>query len=193
MLNRVPKWGNGDPDADRVAAQIAEHYCDKVHTFTNGRGGPVQAALFTLFYQMTFGRATGALPDGRKAGDTLAPGVGASPGQDRNGVTALIQSVTQLDYTKTPNGAVLDVMLHPSAVRGEEGLDALVTLIKTFFRRGGYAIQFNVLDVEALRDAQVHPERYATLQVRVTGWSVYFTMLPKDKQDVYIARSYHDV
>jgi len=103
----------------------------------------------------------------------------------------LINSVTRLDFSETPNGAVLDVMLHPSATRGPEGLDALVTLIKTFFRQGGYALQFNVLDAETLRDAQRYPERYATLQIRVTGWSVYFTTLSKEEQDMFIARNTH--
>ena len=90
-----------------------------------------------------------------------------------------------------PNGSVLDVTLHPSAVRGEEGLAALVGLIRAFLMRGGYAVQFNVLDAETLRDAQRYPERYSTLQVRVTGWSVYFTSLTKLEQDQYIARIAH--
>jgi pyruvate formate-lyase/glycerol dehydratase family glycyl radical enzyme len=191
LLHRVNKWGNADPEADRMARRVADHYCAKVHTFENARGGPFQAALFTLDFQLTYGRATGALPDGRRAGTPLAPGVGASPGCDRAGVTALMQSVAGLDFTETPNGAVLDVMLHPSATRGEEGLEALVALVKTFFAQGGYALQFNVVDAETLRAAQRHPEQYATLQIRVTGWSVYFVTLPRDEQDMFIARNTH--
>jgi len=191
LINRTPKWGNGHAEADALAKEIADHYCALVHSFINARGGACQAALFTLDYQWLFGRATAALPDGRKAHDGLAPGVGATPGRDKKGVTGLLDSAAKLDYTQTPNGAVLDVMLHPTAVRGEEGLAALVTLIKTFFARGGYALQFNVVDVDTLRDAQRHPERYATLQVRVTGWSVYFTTLPQFEQDAFIARQVH--
>jgi formate C-acetyltransferase len=191
LRHRVPKWGNADPEADRLARRVADHYCATVHSFRNARGGPFQAALFTLEFQLTFGRATGALPDGRRAGAPLAPGVGASPGCDRHGVTALMRSVTGLDFTETPNGAVLDVMLHPSATRGEEGLEAIVALIKTFFARGGYALQFNIIDGETLRDAQRCPEQYAALQIRVTGWSVYFVTLPRDEQDMFIARNMH--
>jgi len=191
LLNRVPKWGNNHPQPDDLARYIAHYYCNKVHTFRSARGGPFQAALFTLDFQLTFGSVTGALPDGRRACTPLAPGVGSAPGRDTSGVTALINSVTRLDFSETPNGAVLDVMLHPSATRGPEGLDALVTLIKTFFRQGGYALQFNVLDAETLRDAQRYPERYATLQIRVTGWSVYFTTLSKEEQDMFIARNTH--
>jgi formate C-acetyltransferase len=140
---------------------------------------------------MSFGALSGATPDGRKAGESLAPGVGASYGLDTGGVTGLINSVTKLDFTETPNGSVLDVSLHPTAVAGEDGLHAFVSLIKTFFAQGGYAIQFNVLDADTLRDAQRHPEQYASLQVRVTGWSVYFTTLTRKEQDLYIARIAH--
>ena len=193
LLNKAPKWGNNNSEADAMAKRIADYYCNKVHTFTNARGGPVQAALFTLTTQWTMGTVTGALPDGRKSRESLAPGVGATPGRDMNGATSLIGSVAKLDFTETPNGSVLDVMLHPSAVKGEEGLDAFVTLIKTFFAQGGYALQFNVFDVDTLRDAQKHPERYSSLQIRVTGWSVHFVTLSKFEQDQFIARNIHSI
>jgi pyruvate formate-lyase/glycerol dehydratase family glycyl radical enzyme len=193
LLNRIPKWGNNDAETDALARRIADHYCGTVHGLTNARGGPVQAALFSLDYQWTMGKATGALPDGRKAGVGLAPGVGAMTGRDMNGVTALMGSVTKLDFEETPNGSVLDVMLHPTSIRGEQGLEAMVNLIKTFFARGGYALQFNVLDAEMLKDAQRHPEHHASLQVRVTGWSVYFSALTRHEQDQMIARTVHGV
>ena len=79
-----------------------------------------------------------------------------------------------------------------SSVKGEEGLDAMVNLIKTFFAQGGYALQFNVYDADTLRDAQRNPEQYSTLQIRVTGWSVFFTTLSKATQDQFIARNIHD-
>ena len=112
-------------------------------------------------------------------------------GQDKNGVTSLIQSVTKLDFTQTPNGSVLDVMLHPTAISGEKGLEVFVALIRTFFQQGGYAIQFNVVSPEQLREAQRHPERYAALQIRVTGWSVFFTSLSREAQDHFIAQTSH--
>jgi formate C-acetyltransferase len=191
LLNRLPKWGTDDPEANAMAQQVADDYCDRIHTFPNGRGGGCQASLFTLAFQWSMGEATGALPDGRRAYESLAPGCGPTSGRDREGVTALIHSVSSLDFTNTPNGAVLDVTLHPSAVEGPEGLEAFVSLIKTFFAQGGYALQFNVFDTEMLREAQRHPDRYATLQVRVTGWSVYFNSLSKTEQDQFIARYAH--
>ncbi|MBT3273941.1 MAG: hypothetical protein HN368_12365, partial [Spirochaetales bacterium] len=191
LLNHVGKWGNNDTQADTMAKRVADYYCAKVHTFTNARGGPVQAALFTLMTQWTMGKLTGAMPDGRKCRTSLAPGVGPALGRDLNGVTGLIGSVGKLDFTETPNGSVLDVMLHPTAVSGEAGLDAMVNLIKTFFLQGGYALQFNVFDVETLKDAQKYPERHASLQIRVTGWSVFFTSLSEFEQNQIIARNIH--
>jgi len=191
LLHRVPKWGNGDPEADALGKRIADHYCRTVHGYTNARGGRCQAALFTLTAQFTFGALTPALPDGRRSREALAPGVGAHPGRDLNGATGLIESVTGLDFCETPNGAVLDLTLHPSAVRGEEGLQAFVDLIQTFLSEGGYALQVNVIDAETLREAQRNPEQYATLQIRVTGWSVFFVTLSRFEQDQFIARLAH--
>jgi formate C-acetyltransferase len=191
LLNRVAKWGNADARSDALARKLADHYCQTIHSFTNARGGSFQAALFSFTMQWTYGQLTGALPDGRKAFMPLAPGVGATPGRDINGVTGLINSVTQLDFSETPNGAVLDIALHPSAVQGENGLNALVSLIKTYFSKGGYGLQMNVMDVETLKDAQLHPEQYSSLQVRVTGYSAYFTKLSSYEQDQLIAFNTH--
>jgi len=191
LLNRVPKWGNNDPASDALTRRVADHFCAQVHTFQNARGGRVRASLFSLDYQWRLGEHTGATPDGRHARTSLAPGVGSATGLDRSGVTALMQSVTGLDFNQTPNGAVLDITLHPSAVKGEDGLAAFVALIRTFFAQGGYALQFNIFDAETLRDAQRHPEKYALLQIRVTGWSVYFNQLSPAEQEMFIARSTH--
>jgi formate C-acetyltransferase len=193
LLHRAPKWGNGVPAVDEIARCIADHYCETVHAHTNGRGGPCQAALFSLVAQWTFGKVTGALPDGRRAHESLSPGVGAMSGRDQSGVTALIRSITELDFTETPNGAVLDVTLHPTAVAGPEGLAAFVGLIKAYFARGGYAVQFNIIDVDTLRKAQCQPEQYASLQIRVTGWSVHFVTLSQEEQDQFILRSAHQL
>ncbi len=191
LINRIPKWGNSDREADAMAKRVADYYCNKVHTMENARGGSCQAALFTLTFSMRGGELTGALPDGRKAHESLAPGMGATYGRDTSGLTALLDSAAKIDATQTPNGAVLDVTIHPTAVAGDEGLEAFVDLIKTFFTKGGYALQFNVFDVDTLKDAQKHPEKYASLQVRVTGWSVYFTTLSAEEQNQFIARTTH--
>ena len=103
--------------------------------------------------------------------------------QHKEGITALLNSVSKIDFTETPDGSVLDIKLYPSAVKGEKGLAALISAIKTFFSQGGFAVQFNIVDGDALLDAQRSPEQYETLQVRVTGYSAYFTKLSKYEQD----------
>jgi formate C-acetyltransferase len=193
LVHRVPKWGNGHPEADRLAQLVAGHYCYKIHSFVNERGGPYQAALYSFTFQWTLGRGTGALPDGKRAGKPLAPGVGPMVGRDRAGLTAMLESVHKIDFTETPNGSVLDVRLHPRSVAGLDGLLALTALVKTAFERGVYALQFNVVDGETLRAAQRDPEAYATLQVRVAGYSAYFVNLTPEVQDHLIRHSTHDL
>ena len=90
-----------------------------------------------------------------------------------------------------PNGAVLELVLHHSAVSGEDGIDAMLAILYTFAELGGFALQFNVLDPSVLRAAQADPEKYATLQVRLCGWNVYFTELSKLEQDEFIRQSEH--
>ena len=188
LRNQIAKWGNDSEDVDKIAKLIADHYSTTVDSLKNGRGGKIQAALFSLRHCVEFGEVTAALPDGRRSGESLSPGVGAMTGLDRNGATAHINSAGKLDYTNLPNGSVLDIMLHPSGVSGEKGLQAFVNLIKGYFHKGGFAIQFNVVDQETLRDAQKNPEKYANLQIRVTGWSVYYVNLSKEEQDHFISR-----
>jgi formate C-acetyltransferase len=191
VINRIEKWGNNRREVDGIAKNVADFYTSIVNGVPNSRGGYFTASIFSLHWYQLLGRLTGATPDGRSARAYLAKGTGAVTGLDKSGVTALIQSVTKLDFTNVPNGSVLDVFLHPSAVDGEEGVSALAGLIKTYFSSGGYGIHFNILDTEALKDAQVHPEDYKTLQVRVCGWNVYFVELSKEQQDQFINTTIH--
>ncbi|MCL2060340.1 MAG: hypothetical protein FWH01_15040 [Oscillospiraceae bacterium] len=184
--NRLPKWGNNDDEADGIAVRIADFYGSLVNGKPNNRGGIFVASMFTLDSNLRWGRLCGALPDGRLAGTYLSKNIGATTAMDRAGVTAHIASVTKLDFTNIPNGSSLDIYLHPSAVAGEQGLNSLIGLIKTFFARGGFGIQFNVFDVNTLRDAQKNPQKYATLQVRVCGWNVYFITLSAASQEQFI-------
>ncbi len=191
IVHRIPKWGNDIPEVDEIAKRIAEHYTGRVNATPNARGGWFRASMFTLDYRYRFGKRMGATPDGRSAGVYLAGGVGAMTARDTKGITAQILSVTKLDYTDIPNGSVVDIYLHPSAVQGGDGLAAFLAMVRTYFRLGGFGIQFNVFDSQTLRDAQAHPEKYATLQVRVCGWNVYFTSMSPDEQEQYIEANKH--
>ena len=107
----------------------------------------------------------------------------------KRGVTALINSVVKLDLSLFPMGTVLDVMLHPSAARGEKGVEAICALVRSHFARGGMAVQFNIFDAAVLRDARRSPEKYANLQVRVCGWNVRFADLAPEDQEIFIAKA----
>ena len=98
-------------------------------------------------------------------------------------MTGLINSVTKLDYTLTPNGSVLDLHLHPTAVSGEEGIDIMIALLKTYLKKGGFGVHINVTDPKTLKKAQKEPEKYKNLQVRLCGWNVYFTDLDTQMQN----------
>ena len=105
---------------------------------------------------------------------------------DRGGITAYMQSVLKIDSSFFLNGAPFDFILHPTAVEGEKGLNDFVSLIKIFLACGGFALQGNVISGDILKEAQLNPEKYATLQVRVCGWNEYFVKLSKVKQDMFI-------
>ena len=101
-------------------------------------------------------------------------------------MTALLSSVAKADAALAPNGGVLDVVLHPSAVSGDDGLGAFAALVRTYFALGGFAVHFNVFSSEELKKAKQCPEKYSTLQVRVCGWNAYFVDLPPEQQDTFI-------
>ena len=189
LLRDEDKWGNDRELPDKICVELSERFAAYANSLPNGRGGRFKAAMYTIDYNYAQGKRVGATPDGRHAGDPLSRNLGATSGMDRNGVTALIRSCTKLDLTNYPTGTVLDVMLHPTAVAGETGLDAFCTLIRSYFAMGGYAIHGNVFDAEVLRAAQSDPQKHRNLQVRVCGWNVYFVNLSKHEQDEFIFRA----
>ena len=189
ILNGREKFGNNRERPDALARDIAGAVARIINGTRNERGGRFCAALNSVHHCHRFGQASGAMPDGRKAHQPLSKNLCAVTGMDREGVTALINSVTKIDFTQFPNGSVLDIMLHPTAVQGAEGLEALVGLIRSYFAQGGFGIQFNIFDVDTLRKAQARPEDHANLQVRVCGWNVHFVDLSKPEQDMFIEQA----
>ena len=134
------------------------------------------------------GSTLAATPDGRLKGESTSLNTGASLGADREGITAHIISVTTIDSSDSPNSVTLDLDMHASMVRGENGLNAMYATLKTYLERGGFSVHYNVLNSETLRAAQKNPELYPNLQVRVCGWNYLFNNLPKEQQDDYITR-----
>lgn len=183
VLRKMPKYGNGLGEPDTLAKEIVDFAASYVNGKANKRGGVFRLGLFSIDYRIAFGERMGATPDGRVAGEMLSKNMGAVTAMDKEGVTALIKSVTEIDYTGVPDGTVLDVMLHRTATEGDEGIVAMYALLTTYMKKGGFAFQMNVLSPDVLRRAQAEPEKYATLQVRLCGWNVYFVELTKVEQD----------
>lgn len=191
-LRTCPKFGNNLPAADLYAAEITDLLSAWINGAPNGRGGVFRLGMFSVDWRFYMGKATGATPDGRNAYQPISKNLCASVGQDRRGVTALLQSILKLDAAKLPDGCVADIVLHRSAAAGEDGLTALQGLLLTFLNRGGFAIHFNILDPETLRRAQQEPEKYRNLQVRLCGWNVYFVDLSRQEQEEFILQASAD-
>ena len=188
-LKRAPKWGNGDPRADELGTKLMTFVCSRINHTPNARGGTFQTGEWSIDNNFTFGHKTGATPDGRHAGDPFSRNTGASIGMEKHGVTALLNSAVKFDQAECPDGAVLDVMLHPSAVSGSDGADVIAGLVRSYFAAGGLMIQFNILNAEDLRKAQEEPEKYDDVQVRVCGWNNKFVNLSHEEQNAFIAQA----
>jgi formate C-acetyltransferase len=135
------------------------------------------------------GEKTGATPDGRRKGEEFSKNLSPTMGVDTEGVTALVQTLASLDSFDFPGDFPLDIMLLPYTVSGEKGLDMMKALIYQYFDNGGFVVQFNVFDVDELKQAQKNPQKFENLQVRVCGWNVRWNDLPKVEQDAYIRRA----
>ena len=189
IRNDKEKWGNGCELPDSLAAEYTKKFADRLNAMPNARGGRFKAGIISINHNYAHGKKMGATPDGRSAGEPINKNLGASVAMDRSGVTAHIKSVCRIDHTDLPNGSVLDLVLHPSAVSGAEGLKAFAGIIRTYAAMGGFAVHVNIFDANVLRAAQADPEKYRNLQVRVCGWNQYFINLSRAEQDDFIRQS----
>ena len=139
------------------------------------------------------GLVTGATPDGRRAGEPLSDNNSPAAGTDVSGATAAVKSVAKLDHCQQTNGTILNMKLHPTALEGLERLRKFSARIRTFFQLKGFQVQFNIVSADMLRDAQLHPENYRNLVVKVAGYSALFSSLDKKLQDQLIARTSHQL
>lgn len=189
IKNRYPKFGNADKTADEIAKRITDKLADVINGKPNVKGGKYRLGLFSIDWRWEFGEKTAASANGRMAGETLSQNTSATFGCDKQGATSHLLSVSNIDTSKTPNGTIVDIDLHSSSVKGKNGLNSLVASLKTYFQLGGFAVHYNVLDTDILRDAKMNPEKYPNLQVRLCGWNVLFATLSDKEKDEFIERS----
>ncbi len=193
LMRSAPKFGNDDPYVDSIAAQVSKMFCDEVRRHRDPFGASYVPVLGVANWHWAAGSLTGCLPDGRKKGLPLADGgASAAYGRDVRGPTCLLRSATTIDHYQT-GGTLLNIKFDPSVFQSQETADKAVALLKGFFLLEGHHIQCNVVSAQELREAQLHPEKYRHLIVRVAGYSAHFVELSRTVQDEIIARTAHSV
>ncbi len=190
LINLAPKFGNDDERVDQYARRFGDRFSELVSRYTTLRGGEYQGGFYTVSAHVPMGAAVGATPDGRRAHEPLADG-GLSPaaGRDLRGATAVLHSVSKLNLELASNGTLLNMKFLPSFFAGMPALDKFALLLRGFCRLKIPHVQFNVVSAETLSQAQLHPEEYRGLVVRVAGYSAYFTELDRKLQDEIIQRT----
>ncbi len=187
-----PKYGNDEPYVDSILKSWEDWFCNMCRDYESLNARPLYPCQISVSTHAPMGAATIATPDGRLSGTTFADGsVSAYPGTDRNGPYALFESATCWDHSKSQNSQ-MNLKLHPTAVQGKEGCRKLLALTQAYMRKGGFHIQYNVVDSKVLRDAQKNPENYRDLMVRVAGFTQYWVEIGKPIQDEVIARTEYE-
>ncbi len=194
LIHRFEKYGNDIDEVDNISADLLRNYCKEVEKYHNPRGGQFTPGSYTVSAHVPLGAVVGATPDGRFAGEQLADG-GLSPmlGQDMQGPTAVLKSVSKLDNYLLSNGTLLNVKFTPATLEGDGGLNKLADFLRAFTKLKLQHIQFNVVNADTLREAQTRPQDFAGLVVRVAGYSAFFVELSKEIQDDIIRRTAHQL
>lgn len=188
VKNKTPKYGNDDDYADEIMKDVFNTYYSEVTGRPTVNGGHYRVDMLPTTCHVYFGEVMGASPNGRLAEKPVSEGISPEKGGDTNGPTAVIKSCAKMDHLKT-GGTLLNQRFAPSVVQGEEGLDNMANLIRSYFNMDGHHIQFNVFDKNVLLAAQKNPDEYKDLIVRVAGYSDHFNNLSRALQDEIIART----
>ncbi len=188
VQNKTPKYGNDDDFADAIMLAAFNTFYDAVNGRKNRKGGSYRIDMLPTTCHVYFGSVTGATPNGRLAWKPLSEGISPEQGSDRQGPTAVIKSAAKMDHLRT-GGTLLNQKFNPSVVAGNDGLENMVSLVRTYFNMDGHHIQFNVIDRKTLLAAQERHEEYKGLIVRVAGYSDLFHNLSKELQDEIIERT----
>lgn len=188
----APKFGNDNPFVDSIMKAWEEWFCSMAHNYRSLYDQPMYACQISVSTHGPMGAVTLAGADGRLSGTTFSDGsVSAYPGTDRNGPYALFNSATCWNHSLSQNSQ-LNLKIHPSVVKGREGSRKFLELIRSYLRKGGFHVQFNIVDSRMLRQAQSEPEKYRSLLVRVAGFTQYWVELGKQIQDEVIARTEYE-
>lgn len=191
LLKQAPKYGNDISEVDALASRVDNHFIDLMDTMHSPLGGRYHVHLFSFLCNIPFGKSLGATPDGRLAGEPIAYSLSAQQGRDEQGVTAMLNTLARLPHRRAAGASAAIIDLDPKLVEGEAGRQRLVALIRAAIVMGVGQLQWNVVTVERLRQAQKDPERYGNLPVRVAGFSQKFRLVGPELQEHIIARTKH--
>lgn len=191
-INHVPKYGNDIHWVDKIGAKWITEFAVKLKSYRNFRGGPYTMGLYTVSAHVPMGQNVCATPDGRHSGDPLADG-GLSPmyGRDKNGPTAVINSVSRIPSFMAPNGTLLNMKFLPTMFSDKNDRKKFSSFLSGFIRLPVHHVQFNVITSEELIRAKADPQSYRGLTIRVAGYTAFFTELASDLQDEIIKRTTH--
>ncbi len=189
QLLAAPKWGNGLVEVDDLAGEVAQRLYRELEGQRNARGGRWQLGLYSFVANHWMGEVAGASADGRNSGEIVTRNLNPTWGSDRLGPTAVLQSLSQVDFRLAPDGCSLDLRFSPSDFSTPAGRQKLVGFLKAFVDLGVMEMQISVVDTETLLDAQQHPQRYPHLLVRVAGYSARFIDLTPEEQTEIISRT----
>ena len=191
-----PKYGNDDDRADEIGVWLLKTFMDKLKKHHTYRDSEPTTSILTITSTVVYGKATGAMPDGRKAGEPLSPGANPSYGAEQNGLLASLNSLTKLPYEWALDGISNTQTINPGALGNneQERIDNLVNVMDGYFDQGAHHLNVNVFGKEKLIDAMEHPEKeeYANFTIRVSGYAVKFIDLTKEQQLDVIARTCHE-
>ena len=198
LLDEAPKYGNDEDYADSIMARIVDLFnaeCRKYHDIRNdwtekpGLLRSFWSEYLTVTAHVAFGEAVGALPGGKLRGVPVSDGISPGQGRDKNGPTAAMNSVAQLDLRHAAGGVIYNQQFDPSLLDDTHKMNMFIDLLETFFRKGGPQIQYNIVGTGMLEDAQKCPEKHRNLMVRVVGYAALFVELSKTVQDDIITRT----
>ena len=191
-----PRYGNDDDRADEIGVWLLGTFMDKIKKHHTYRRSEPTTSILTITSNVVYGKATGSMPDGRKAGEPLSPGANPSYGAEKNGLLASLNSLTKLPYEWALDGISNTQTINPGALGNneEERVENLVQVMDGYFDQGAHHLNVNVFGKEKLIDAMEHPEKeeYANFTIRVSGYAVKFIDLTKEQQMDVIARTCHD-